>query len=546
MRVVTSAQMKQIEHNSLRYDLTFQRLMENAGSAAAAFLRRTFKLKDRNCIVFCSKGNNGGDGLVVARKLTENDVNVVVTLLDGKPTSPEAQEMYRLLEAMEVPILPFEQAADKLASWLTQTDLVVDAICGTGFKGELREHHRRACDLINQSTCAIVSLDIPTGVECDTGRVAQGAIKADFTLAFDSLKPAHVLPGSKEQCGAVEVLDIGIPDEAREGIVYGNYDQQEEEASTSGEQEPTLSFIQVEETPPPPAVKRDTMTLAKAFELIPPRPEDSHKGTFGKLVNVAGSTRYRGAAILSTLGALRCGVGLVTLCSTEAVCAAVSAHAPEAILLPLAQNDIGTLDGTLPLTALTECLEAANAVVFGCGLGNNLHTARLLEHVLKNTTCPVVLDADGINAVAGNIHVLKEAKAPLLLTPHPGEMARLAGCDIPQVEADREGMALGFAQRHNVTVVLKGHRTLIASPDGTLTVNETGNSGLAKGGSGDLLAGMIGSLLAQGLAPHQAAAVGVFLHGMAADRTAKRLSRTAMLPSDVLEDLAGIFLEQGR
>ncbi|MGI6403728.1 MAG: NAD(P)H-hydrate dehydratase [Oscillospiraceae bacterium] len=545
MRVVTSAQMKQIEENSLRYDLTFQRLMENAGSAAAAFLRRTFKIQDRNCIIFCAKGNNGGDGLVVARKLTENDVNVVVTLLDGLPTSPEAMEMYRLLDAMGVPILGFEQAADKLASWLTQTDLVVDAICGTGFQGELREHHRRACDLINQSACAVVSLDIPTGVECDSGQIARGAVKADFTLVFDSLKPAHVLPGSKEQCGAIEVLDIGIPDEAREGIVYANYDSQEEEPPPL-EQEPSPSAISTVEMPPQAPVTRGKMTLSQAFERIPPRREDSHKGTYGKLVNVAGSARYRGAAILSTLGALRCGTGLVTLCSTEPVCAAVSAHAPEAILLPLAQNDIGTLDGTLPLSPLTQCLEEADAVVFGCGLGNNLHTARLLEHVLKNTTCPVVLDADGINAVAGNIHVLKEAKAPLLLTPHPGEMARLAGCDIAQVEANREEMALDFARQHHVTVVLKGPRTLIASPDGALTVNETGNSGLAKGGSGDLLAGMIGALLAQGMAPHYAAAVGVFLHGMAADRTAKRLSRTAMLPRDVLEDLAGIFLEQGR
>ena len=543
MRVVTSAQMRQIEEASLHHDLTFQRLMENAGSAAAAFLRRTFKIQDRHFIIFCARGNNGGDGLVVARKLTEHDVNVVVTLLDGQPTSPEAQEMYRQLDAMGVPILPFEHAADKLSSWLTQTDLVVDAICGTGFRGKLREHHRQACDLINNSTCAIVSLDIPTGVECDCGRVAQGAVKADFTLVFDSLKPAHVLPASKDQCGAVEVLDIGIPDEARAGIVYGTYGAPEEDPLP--EQLEASSAPEEKILRQAPSVTRK-MTLSKAFDLIPPRREDAHKGTFGRLVNVAGSARYRGAAILSTLGALRCGTGLVTLCSTEPVCAAAASRVPEAILIPLAQNDLGTLDGTLPLSALTECLESADAVVFGCGLGNNLHTARLLEHVLQNTSSPMVLDADGINAVAGNIHVLKEAKAPLLLTPHPGEMARLAGCDIPQVEADREAVALEFAHRHNVTVVLKGPRTLIACPDGELTVNETGNSGLAKGGSGDLLAGMIGALLAQGMSPRHAAAVGVFLHGIAADRTAKRLSRTAMLPRDVLEDLAGIFLEQGR
>lgn len=560
MRVVTSAQMKQIELNSLGYDLTFHRLMENAGAAAAAFIRRTFKVQDRNCIIFCSKGNNGGDGLVVARKLTEHDVNVLVSMVDGLPSSGEAREMYDQLDTLGVPMLDFSQTVEKTRSWLTQTDLVVDAICGTGFRGELRELQRQACDMINSCTAAVVSLDLPTGLECDTGRIAKGSVEADFTLVFDCLKPAHVLPVSKGHCGVVEVLDIGIPEEAHQGIRYESYGdavrepepppKPEPEPEPLPEKAPVVSVaVEEPEAPAFPEVTPSSlsrMTLGQAFELLPQRNPDSHKGTFGRLVNVAGSARYRGAAILSTLAALRCGAGLVTLCSTEAVCAAAAVRIPEATFLPLAHNEIGTLDGTLPLSALTECLEQATGVVFGCGLGNNLHTARLLEHVLKNSLAPVVLDADGINGLVGNIHVLKEAKAPILLTPHPGEMARLLSVSTQAVQDDRVSAALGFAQRHNVTVVLKGPGTLIASPDGQVMVNETGNAGLAKGGSGDVLAGMIGSLLAQGLPPRHAASVAVFLHGLAADRTAGRLSMTSMLPSELLEDLSDIFREKGR
>jgi len=512
MQVVTGKQMKQIEQNALKYDLTIHRLMENAGSAAAAFIRRSFKISERNCIIFCSKGNNGGDGLVVARKLAEHGVNVLVTLMDGKPSGGESAEMLAQLDLMGVPVLEIAQTGEKIYSWLSQTDLVVDAICGTGFYGELREHHRKICDSINICTAAVVSLDLPTGVECDSGKVAEGAIKADFTLAFDSLKPAHVVPSSLPYCGVIEVLDIGIPAGAREGIAYSP----------------------------------NTIDIGYVFSCIKPREIDSHKGDYGKLINISGSARYRGAAILSTLAALRCGTGLVTLASTEPVCAAAAIRAPEAVFLPLAHNDIGTLDGTLPLSALTECLESATAVLFGCGLENNLHTARLLEHVLKNTRCPLVLDADGINALAGNIHILKEAKAPLLLTPHSGEMARLCEVSVDRVQADRAGIATDFARRHNVAVILKGHKTIIAMPDGEILLNETGGPGLAKGGSGDILAGMIAAFLGQGLPPRDAAACGVFLHGMAGDKAAARLSRAAMLPGDILNDLAQIFLEYKR
>ena len=503
MRVITGKQMKQIEQNALSYDLTYHRLMENAGAAAAAFIRRTFKVEDRNCIIFCSKGNNGGDGFVVARKLAESGVNVLVALTDGKPKSDEALAMYIQLEMMEVPILEFESNREKIKGWIPQTDLIVDAIYGIGFRGELSQVHREICQIINDAAAAVIALDLPTGVECDSGTAQEGAVRADFTIAFDSLKPAHFLPFAASNCGRIEVVNIGIPPEAHFGI----------------------------------ECKYGSLSASQVFDMLPVRAPDSHKGDYGRILNVSGSLRYRGAAILSTVGALRSGAGLVTLASPEPVCMAVSVCTPEAMLLPLT--------GKESVSGLCEEAVRSDAILIGCGLGQTEFAAGLVERILRIATCPVVLDADGLNLICGNIHILSEAKAPLILTPHPGEMARLTGKSVEEVQADRIGVAVTFAREHNLCVVLKGHRTLIASPGGLL-INETGGPGLAKGGSGDLLAGIIASFLAQGLHPQNAAAAAVFLHGMASDKTALRISQTAMQPHDIVEDLSRIFVDYQR
>jgi len=620
MRIVTSAQMKQIEQNSLAYDLTFHRLMENAGSAAAAFIRRTFSVEGRNCMVFCSKGNNGGDGLVVARKLSESGANIVVVMLDGIPRSEEASAMYQTVLMMELPMVDYRKDRQKISDFLKQADIVVDAICGTGFAGSLGEVHRDACRAINKAVAAVVSLDIPTGLECDTGAADPDAVRADFTIAFDSRKPAHVHPAAQAYCGTVEVVDIGIPEEAHE-ISEAPPDFSEEDsgdftitldgfeaASESTEPNPELSFafgsfvgdtgispepsfvfttvddlepeiveqmpgpdepeivaqpvvedpLEIVEEPQGNAVEPDedeTALFSPAvsvidtgwvFQRLLPRPSDSHKGTYGRLLNLSGCRHYRGAAALSTLAALRSGVGLVTLASTGEVCAATAAHVLEATFLPLAHSATGGIDYEGAVPHLNSPLKEAQAVLIGCGLGDTAHTARLLAHVLENASCPVVVDADGINALAQNIHVLHKASAPVILTPHPGEMARLCGVSTSDIQRDRQGFATRFAVEHKVVLVLKGAETLVASPEGRLLLNETGNPGLAKGGSGDILAGMIGAFLAQGISPREAAACGVHLHGLAADRCAARCSQYAMLPSELLDDLAGLLLEHGR
>ena len=274
---------------------------------------------------------------------------------------------------------------------------------------------------------------------------------------------------------------------------------------------------------------------------LPPRPADSHKGTYGTLLTVCGSYPMAGAALLCARGALRSGVGLLRAALPHSVYPLLVEAVPEAVFCPVAEREGGFCADAIP--ALDDALTAADAVVLGCGLGRGEGQTAVVRHILAHSTIPVILDADGINAVTPHI-VREEARsAPLILTPHPGEMARLTGLTVPQVQADRVAAASRLAQDTGAVVVLKGHRTLIAAPDGRLTENPTGNPGMATGGSGDVLAGIIGSLVAQGLSPYDAAVCGVYLHGAAGDRAAATHSQRGMLPTDLIEELGSLFLQ---
>ena len=274
---------------------------------------------------------------------------------------------------------------------------------------------------------------------------------------------------------------------------------------------------------------------------LPPRAADSHKGTYGTLLTVCGSYGMAGAALLCARGALRSGVGLLRAALPHSVYPLLVEAIPEAVFCPVAEQAGGFCAAAIP--ALEEALTTADAVVLGCGLGRGEGQTAVVRHSLAHSTVPVILDAEGINAVTPHI-VREEARsAPLILTPHPGEMARLTGLTVPQVQADRVAAASRLAQDTGAVVVLKGHRTLIAAPDGRLTENPTGNPGMATGGSGDVLAGIIGSLVAQGLSPYDAAVCGVYLHGAAGDRAAATHSRRGMLPTDLIEELGSLFLQ---
>lgn len=282
------------------------------------------------------------------------------------------------------------------------------------------------------------------------------------------------------------------------------------------------------------------ITAQQVFELLPRRKADSHKGSYGKVMCLAGSARFRGAAALAAEGALRAGAGLVTLASVEPVIAAVAARCPECVFLPCRQSAGGGVSAQSG-KAVLEKVRGMEVLLFGPGLGDTPDTAALLEQLGPSAGCALVLDADGLNAAAKMDALPRSPGLPLILTPHPGEMARLCGLTTAEVNAGREGIAAGYARAEDCVVVLKGHRTIVAGPDGEVFVNPTGNPGLSRGGSGDILAGMIAGLTAQGLSPLDAAVCGVWLHGAAADQCAKRLGQYGMLPHDIFTDLGALF-----
>ena len=282
------------------------------------------------------------------------------------------------------------------------------------------------------------------------------------------------------------------------------------------------------------------ITAQQVFELLPRRKADSHKGSYGKVMCLAGSARFRGAAARAAEGALRAGAGLVTLASVEPVIAAVAARCPECVFLPCRQSAGGGVSAQSG-KAVLEKVRGMEVLLFGPGLGDTPDTAALLEQLGPSAGCALVLDADGLNAAAKMDALPRSPGLPLILTPHPGEMARLCGLTTAEVNAGREGIAAGYARAEDCVVVLKGHRTIVAGPDGEVFVNPTGNPGLSRGGSGDILAGMIAGLAAQGLSPLDAAVCGVWLHGAAADQCAKRLGQYGMLPHDIFTDLGALF-----
>ena len=484
-------------------------LMRRAGRFLAFEARKALEGVEGagEIVILCGNGNNGGDGFVVARKLAEESFAVTAVLLCGQPKSAQAREMYSRMEGLGVSVLNLETEPYMAASAVREAQLVVDAVYGIGFHGDLPDYMRPLFRQVNAAEAITIAIDVPSGMDCDTGLCDPDTLAADRTITFTAMKPGLLSAKSSAVCGAVEVVGIGI-------------DERLIDQFTSDQ-----SII-------------DWDMVAHCFQ---PRPADSHKGTYGHLLSVCGSYGMAGAAILAARAALRCGAGLVTAAMPASVYPLAAGSVPEALFLPLPE----TGDGLLAMAArekLRERLARCTAVLVGCGLGCGGQVPAVVEDVLRHASCPVVLDADGINCVAQHIDIRKTTQVPLVLTPHPGEMARLLGCSIEQVQDNRLETARRFAEEQQVILVLKGSKTVVAAPGQTLLVNTTGNPGMATGGSGDVLAGMIASFIAQGMEPYRAAMCGVYLHGLAGDAAAHRISQHAMLPSDLLEELGGLFL----
>jgi NAD(P)H-hydrate epimerase len=482
-------------------------LMENAGRACVDEILGEFGPKGR-AVVLAGRGNNGGDGYVIARLLDQQGWSVkVIILADPEQIAGDAAINLKKLPAEMTDFCTKEGDLSALhKEEIFQADVIVDALLGTGLSSDVSGIFLEAIDLINTSGRPVLSVDIPSGIHGTTGLVMGKAVRAHTTVTFAFAKLGHILFPGTEKTGRLVIADIGIPNEVME--TASGYD-----------------FMDIEAIRP----------------MLHRRDRIAHKGHFGHCLIIAGSTGKTGAAALSTNSAVRAGSGLVTVAVPESIHRILEIKTTEAMTSPLPDAGSGHLTGS-SFSAIEELLTGKDAVAIGPGLGRHPETSALVKKLLETVTQPLVIDADGLNALAENITVLKRKKTKqVILTPHPGEMARLLGTSIQDVEASRISVALELARNFGVYLVLKGARTIITTPDGTVAINGSGNPGMSTGGMGDVLTGIIVSLLGQGYAAGEACRLGVFLHGYAADMVAEEKGEIGITATDVQEKLPYAF-----
>lgn len=503
-RALTAERMRQADQAAgERFGMPAPLLMENAGRALAEVALQVGRGQGRY-LVLCGPGNNGGDGLVAARFLHTAGQPVAVVLLgDRSRLTPDSQRNLQALRAYGLEPQPLGATPEP-----GRGDVVVDALFGTGLSRAPAGEFAEAIHLIqrwHERGARVVAADVPSGLHTDTGQPFEPCVTADVTVSFGFLKQGQLLEPGASLCGELRCVEIGIPPRVLEG-----------------EEGPALLLVEEEE----------------ARGALRPRRSDTHKGTYGHVLVVAGSRGKSGAAALVARGALRSGAGLVTVATRGNALEAVLAHAPETMGWPLeAEGPLGPGD----LEPLLAAAEGKDVVVVGPGIARGPDTGALLEELLSRLELPMVLDADALNALAGDTSVLRRAKGPLVLTPHPGEMARLMGTSTREVQSHRVEVAREFARVHGVTLVLKGARTLTAGADGNVYVNPTGNPGMATAGAGDVLAGVVGALVGQGLRLPKAAWVAVYAHGLAGDLLAARRGRLGLIASDLAEGLGEVW-----
>ncbi len=507
MYVLTTTQMRSVEKAAINDGLGELRLMENAGSAAARIIRSQYSVSGRSVVLLCGKGNNGGDGFVIARKLLDEGANVKVILTCGLPKSKSAAEMLARIRNSEIEIISLEAEPYVAASSVSGAFMIIDAVYGLGFHGILPDSLRGFFGTVNACNAPLIAVDVPSGVNADTGEADIDALKAELTITFTANKIGLTTPSGAEFSGSIRVVSIGIEEKLLKPY-------------SSGQTEINIEMV------------KDCFTQ---------RTLDSNKGDYGRLLTLCGSRGMMGASVFAAQAALRCGAGLVVSALPSSLYPIAATRLCQPVFCLLEE----TREGDFALTARTilrEQAKKADAMLIGCGLGQSAGAAALVLDCIESTECPIILDADGINIVAGHINKLKAVRSALVLTPHPGEMARLTGKSIQQVQSDRMNTAARFADETGAVVVLKGHHTVIACPGQQPLVNTTGNPGMATGGSGDVLAGMIASFIAQGMKPKDAAICGVHLHGLAGDMAAEKLSQHYILPDDIINELSGLFL----
>ena len=506
MKIVSTAEMREIDRaTSQRFGVLSLTLMENAGTAVAEFVVSHYPSAGRIGVI-CGKGNNGGDGFVAARKLKTAGREVrVVLLAEPSELRGDAAEMFSKLPIAPIIVPSNEELKREQARAVFESEILLDAILGTGFKPPVSGLYAEAIRLLNASSAPVVAVDIPSGADADVMGEQTGAVaRADAVVTFTAPRPAHIFGRLTD--GPTLISPIGSPDEA------------------------IVSSLQL-----------NLITSREIALLIGPRPLAANKGNFGHVLVIGGSFGKAGAAAMAGMAALRSGAGLSTVATPKSVLATVAGFHPEVMTEPLDETDAGSIS-TRASERMDALIKGKTVLAVGPGISRNPETSEFVRRLVVNCKTPIVLDADGLNAFEGQTTELNGKARSLVITPHPGEMARLAASTIAAVQRDRINVARTFAREHEMIVVLKGHRTLIAQPDGTVWVNTTGNPGMATGGTGDILTGMVAGLIAQN-PQHIAEAViaAVHLHGLAGDVARESMGEHSLVATDLLKALPEAF-----
>ncbi len=549
MRIVTTKQMTAVEDMSEKLGVTKKMLMQNAGKKIAERIMKITanehnKPEDTNVVFLAGSGNNGGDCFACAYFLVYRGYNVTVVNLIKEPSTDLAKECFAALPdkvktvtgyrsenvstavrasgfdymtiqdkesisgrtdpALEKILISEKERIAEIRNAVISADILVDGVFGTGFKGEL---DKELMTVFSFGTSAYkIAVDVPSGGDASKGTVPTGIFKADETICLGCLKFGMTQYPLKKFCGNITIADIGIPSRAYD-VIEG---------------------------------KREYYRLERnSLAGFPPKRErDAHKGIFGCVLVISGSSSMRGAAAFSVLGALRSGAGTVKLATVPKCIDTVSVLAPEATFIELESDENGFMKFNENI--LAESLKKASSVVIGSGMGITEDTMEIVRFIVQNAEVPIIIDADGINCIARDIQILVNKKSEVIITPHPGEMARLLKCDAKMINDNRIMVAEKYAEQYGIIVVLKGAGTIVADRHRT-SANHTGNAGMSKGGSGDILSGIIGAAAAQNIPPYDAACAGVYMHGLAGDVACKELGQEAMLPRDVIDYLPEAF-----
>ncbi len=507
MKILTSAEMREIDRTAIEeLGIPGVVLMENAGLRIARALKARFpSISGERIVIAAGKGNNGGDGFVVARHLFNSGARPEVILLAARDeVKGDAAVNLAVALKMGIPVIEVRDitAWRKARIAVAHASIVVDALFGTGLERPLEGLYAAAVEDINKSAAFTLAVDIPSGLSADRFEIIGPSVEADLTIALAAPKIAHIFPPAAERVGELVIAPIGIPPALLE--------------------KPSLKLELVEE--------------AAVLPYFARRKKDTHKGSYGHLLIFAGSVGKSGASALAGRAGLRMGAGLVTVATAAGVLPSIARTMAELMTEPLAETPARTI-AAAALPRAVALLKGKNAVLVGPGLSTNASTAEFVLGLLPKIKVPCVIDADGLNIIASNLEVLARLEAPAVLTPHPGEFARLAGRTNDEVIRHRLELAPEFAAKHRVIVVLKGYRTLIAAPDGRVFVNPTGNPGMATGGTGDVLGGMIASQIAQKHDVLGAVISAVFAHGLAGDVAAERLGERSLIAGDIIRFL---------